>query len=228
MKKSIIVLFSIFALFLVNCGKHHRDHKQHKDHTTLSKQHRFNEIKKWVRIFEDPERAKWQQPKKVVEAMNILPGNTIADIGAGTGYVTRLFATATGPTGKALGLDIEPAMVNYMVEDAKKRDLSNYLPKLIKMDDASLKPRSVDIIFLCNTYHHIEAREDYFKIISRSLKDSGRVIIVDFYKKETPIGPPLKHKLAKETVMSEMENAGYHLVKSHDFLLHQYFLEFSQ
>ena len=65
-----------------------------------------------------PARAKWQKPDQVVRALNLKPGQTIVDIGAGTGYFTRRFARAVGPTGMAIGLDIEPGMVAYMKADA--------------------------------------------------------------------------------------------------------------
>jgi predicted methyltransferase len=109
--------------------------------------HRFDEIAAWVKVFEDPERDTWQQPEKVVRAMNLAHGDVVADIGAGTGYFTRLFAAAVGPEGMAIGLDIEQSMVEYMHEDAKKLDLKNYSARVVKTDDPELTPGSVDVVF---------------------------------------------------------------------------------
>jgi ubiquinone/menaquinone biosynthesis C-methylase UbiE len=195
-----------------------------KQHTPATQQ-RFKDIEKWVKIFEDPERDKWQEPEEVLKNLNLKPGDIIADIGAGTGYFTRRIAVAVGPTGKALGLDIENSMVKYMREDAEKLNLNNYVARVIKTDDPELPPNSVDVIFLCNTYHHIENRVEYFNNVSKSLKTKGRIVIVDYYK-NTDFGPPRDHKMAKEVVLREMKQAGYELKKDLKFLPHQYYLEY--
>ena len=187
---------------------------------------RFSDIDKWVRMFENPERVKWSKPAEVVRAMELRPSDIVADIGAGTGYFTRLIAMAV-PQGKAIGLDIEDSMVKYMKDDAKKLGLNNYDAKVVPTDSAKLASNSVNIVFLSNTYHHISNRVDYFKAVAKGLKKDGRVVIVDFYK-DSKIGPPRDHKLAKSVALKEMKEAGYKLVKTHNVLEHQYFLEFRQ
>lgn len=211
----------MLAFVLTGCNGHTTKHNLNEP----TAQHRFNDIDKWVKLFEDPERAEWQKPAEVVRAMGLRNGDVVADIGAGTGYFTRLFAMAVAPEGKAIGLDIEESMVNYMKEDAKKLGLGNYEAMVVPTDSADLAPGSIDAVFLCNTYHHISDRTDYFKDVAKGLKKKGRVVIVDFYK-NTDFGPPRDHKLSKEVVLREMKEAGYRLVKTHDLLEHQYFLEF--
>ncbi len=177
--------------------------------------------------FEVPDRDDWQKPDEVLKSLDLKPGDVIADIGAGTGYFTRRFAEAVGPGGQALGLDISPARVQQMKEDAQESGLNSYKAILIKPDDPGLEPGSVDIMFLCNTYHHLGHRVDYFKRLSRSLKQNGRVVIVDFYKKPLPVGPAsVDHKVSKETVLEELRAAGYKLLHDRDFLPYQYYLEF--
>lgn len=217
---SALLLSLILAFILTSCNG-----QQTKQKNEPATEQRFSEIDKWVRIFEDPERVKWQKPAEVVRAMDLRSGDVVADIGAGTGYFTRLFAIAVGPEGKAIGLDIEESMVNYMKEDAKKLGLNNYEAKVVPTDDAGLAPNSVDVVFLSNTYHHIANRVNYFKAVAKGLKKDGRVVIVDFYK-DSKIGPPRDHKLAKAVALKEMKEAGYRLVKTHNLLEHQYFLEF--
>lgn len=197
-------------------------------HHRPSAHHTFEDIEKWIKLFEDPKRKEWQKPDEVVKQLNLKPGDVVADIGAGTGYFTRLFAIAVGPDGKALGLDTEPNMVHYMREDARKRNLTNYIPRLVKPDDPRLELNSADVIFICNTLHHVEDRVNYLKIISKSLKQNGRIVIVDYYKRPLPVGPKsLEMKIAKEQVISEFQEAGYRLKRSLDFLPYQYFLEFT-
>ncbi len=219
-KKIAISLFLLIALvpFLESGALGQR--------MALTRQHSFEDIDRWVTIFEDPKREEWQKPDEVVKMLNLRPGDVIADIGAGTGYFTRRFAVAVGPEGKALGLDIEPSMVKYMKEDAQKLGLKNYEARIVKADDPELAPESVDIIFICDTYHHIEERVMYLANLKKALKPNGRIVIVEFYKRETPVGPPLEMKLSEETVREEFRQAGYHLTRSPVFLPYQYFLEF--
>ena len=220
----LLCLISATSLLLSPVTGWTGEEKHHKSHS----QQRFNEIQKWVDIFEDPARAEWQKPEEVVKKLELKPGGTVADIGAGTGYFTRLFAIAVGHKGKAIGLDIEPAMVEYMKEDAKKQWLTNYEARVVKPDDTGLPSKSVDVIFICNTYHHIENRVSYLKKLSKALKPNGRIVIVDFYKKPLPVGPQsVAHKISEEDVKKEFKKAGYRLKKSLDFLPYQYYLEFS-
>ena len=212
------VILLIAAVSISGCAE-----KQNKP--TPAPQVRFDDIQMWVKAFEDPDRHKWQRPEEVIKKMNIRLSDEIADIGAGTGYFTRRFAFAA-LAGKATGLDVEPSMVQYMNEDAQKLDLKNYEARVVKTDDPELGNNTTDIVFLCDTYHHIENRVEYFSKVAGSLKNDGRLIIVDFYKKELPYGPPSHHKLAKEIVISELEESGYKLLRSHGFLPYQYFLEF--
>ena len=189
--------------------------------------HGFSDIPKWVKRFESPERAAWQHPDQVVKVLNLKPGDTVADIGAGTGYFTRRFAKAVAPGGEALGLDIEPGMVRYMQEDAARRGLSNYSARVVAPDDPGLEPGSVDLIFLCNTYHHLNHRVTYLRNLRAALKPGGRIAIVDFYRnRKTPPGPPRAVKIARSQVIREFQRAGYRLYREHKFLPYQYFLEF--
>lgn len=220
MKQSCVVCLVLFIAVLsrtVSCSG------QQAHHTAS---HRFDDIAVWVKVFEDPERDTWQKPEEVVKTMNLRRGDVVADIGAGTGYFTRRFAAEVGPEGKALGLDIEQSMIDYMKEDAEKRNLHNYMARVVKTDDPQLAPRSVDVVFLCDTYHHIDERVSYFRNVAAALRSGGRVVIVDFYKKELPYGPPPDHKLSKDVVIKEMGQAGYKLNRELHFLPYQYYLEF--
>jgi ubiquinone/menaquinone biosynthesis C-methylase UbiE len=223
MHRTSVILVCIVLLFLLtpvlNCMGQQR-------HDAPGAHHSFDDIEKWITLFEDPERDTWQKPAEVIRALNLKSGDVIADIGAGTGYFTRRFAVAVGPEGSALGLDVEPAMIEHMREDARKRNLENYLPRLVKPDDPQLEPQSVDVIFICNTLHHIEDRVAYLTRLSSSLKKDGRIIVVDFYKKPLPVGPSPVMKLTEEEVIGEFLQAGYRLKSKPDFLPYQYFLEF--
>jgi ubiquinone/menaquinone biosynthesis C-methylase UbiE len=97
---------------------------------------------------------------------------------------------------------------------------------LVKADDPELAAHSADVVFLCDTLHHVDDRVAYFRKLSSALKPGGRVIVIDFEKKPLPVGPPPEHKLSREDVIAEFHTAGYRLVRDHDFLPYQYFPEF--
>jgi ubiquinone/menaquinone biosynthesis C-methylase UbiE len=160
-----------------------------------------------------------------VSALNLKPGQTVVDIGAGTGYFTRRFAHAVGPSGKAIGLDIEPGMIDYMKVNAKKLNLPNYEARLVQPDDPELAPRSVDIIFLCDVLHHIDGHVAYLRKLEPALKPGGRVAVIDF-KKTAPLGPPAPMKIPVQEMIAQFHRAGYQVISEHQFLPYQYFLEF--
>lgn len=190
--------------------------------------HGFGDVGQWSQMLEGPERDRWQKPEEVIKHLNLKSGDVIADIGAGTGYFTRRFALAVGPQGKALGLEVESSMVEHMRQEARRLNLTNYEPRLVKPEDPGLEPQSVDVIFLSNVYHHISNRVDYFRKLSTSLKRNGRIVIVDFYRKPQPVGPPVEQKVSEETIIKELRQAGYRLTRSLSFLPYQYFLEFAR
>ena len=187
--------------------------------------HSFKDIEKHVARFEAPDRSEWQKPDKVLSALNIRKGDHVADIGAGSGFFTRRFAIAVGPGGSATGFDVEPGMVRYMKNDARKRDLKNYHAYLISASSPAIGKDRFDMIFMCNTYHHITGRPAYLQKIDPSLKQGGRIVIID-YRKNSKFGPPAHYKLEEKTVIREFNSAGYTLSRSHDFLPNQYMLEF--
>jgi predicted methyltransferase len=168
-------------------------------------------------------RDKEQKPDEVIKLMNVKPGQVIVDIGAGSGYFTRRFAAAVGPAGKAIGVEIDSAMVRSMNADARRLGLTNYEARLVEPADPLLEARSVDVIFLCDAYHHISERVAYFANVRRSLKPGGRLVILDYVRTKERS----EHSVVKEEVVDELRRAGFRLAKEFDLLLpKQYFLEF--
>ncbi|VVM05545.1 partial demethylmenaquinone methyltransferase / 2-methoxy-6-polyprenyl-1,4-benzoquinol methylase, partial [Methylacidimicrobium cyclopophantes] len=149
----------------------------------------------------------------------------VADLGAGTGYFTRRFSKAVGPEGKVYAIDAEPAMADYLKKEAKQKKLRNVTVRLVKPGESGLEDHSVDLVFLCTVLHHIDNRIVYLRKLADSLKPGGRIVLIDF-KPNSPYGPPPEHRLPETEVKEEFRLAGYRLVKEHDFLPYQYFLEF--
>jgi SAM-dependent methyltransferase len=185
--------------------------------------HRFSDAEKWARIFDDPEREAWQKPDEVIRTLRLPAEATVADIGAGTGYFAVRLARAV-PKGRVFAVDAEPDMVRYLGERAKREGLANLVPVQAGPDDPKL-PAPVDVVLLVNTYHHVPARVEYFRRLSASLKQGGRVAIID-YRPEAPMGPPPATRVPSTVVTEELLRAGYVLVASHSMLPYQYFLVF--
>ena len=187
------------------------------------------DLQKYIELLERPDRDKDQKPDEVVKALNITGYMTIADIGAGSGYFTRKFVWVIQDRGMVYAVDTEPGMLKYNEEMADHLH-TPYNAKFVvaKEDDPSLPPNSVDLVFLCDTYHHLEKRADYFTRVKASLKKNGRVAIIDFWTdgRAGDLGFSPEHLVARETVITEMAAAGYTLSKEHTFLPRQYFLEF--
>jgi SAM-dependent methyltransferase len=187
-------------------------------------QHAFRDPQKWAQVFDDPQRDEWQKPDQVISALALPPDAVVADVGAGTGYFAARLARVL-PRGIVYAVDIEPEMVKYLTDRAKREDLPNVRPITGTPDDPRL-PGQVDLILLVDTYHHIDARERYFSKLRSLLKPGGRLAVIDF-KLDAPTGPPKKARIAPDSVKQELTSAGYALEKEHSFLPHQYFLVFT-
>ncbi|MCL6507405.1 MAG: class I SAM-dependent methyltransferase [Bryobacteraceae bacterium] len=173
----------------------------------------------YVRFLENPQRDQWQKPDQVIQALGFRPGESVADIGAGTGYFSRRFARHAA---KVYAVDIDASLL----ERARKNAPPNVEFVLAAPDDPKLPERSVDIIFFCNVLHHIENRPAYYAKLKRALKPGGRIVNIDFHKRPLPVGPPVDHKLSEDQVVAEFKSAGFELARSFDFLPYQYFLVF--
>jgi ubiquinone/menaquinone biosynthesis C-methylase UbiE len=175
--------------------------------------------------YEGLSRDEWQQPARVVAELQIRPGATIVDLGAGSGYFTFLLAQAAGPTGKVYAVDIDKDMTQLVAEKAKERGAENIEVILATPEDPMLPQGSIDLVFTANTYHHIKDRVRYFSGLRKSLRPAGRVAVIDFDRRSWWAGL-MKHYTPSEFIQREMEQAGYRLAREFDFLDRQSFLLF--
>jgi arsenite methyltransferase len=176
--------------------------------------------------YEGVNRDDWQQPQRVITALNLRPGDQVADLGSGGGYFTFRLAAAVGPAGKVYAVDIDPDMVDLITKRAKKETASNIEPILAKPDDPLLPKAGVDLIFTSNTFHHIDGRVAYFSNLRNYLRTGGRVAIIDFDRRSWLVGL-FRHYTPSEFIKREMEQAGYALAQELDFLDRQSFLIFT-
>ena len=186
-------------------------------------EHGFRDAEKWAQVFDDPARDAWQRPDNVIEALSLKPDAVVADIGAGTGYFAMRLASML-PRGRVYAIDIEPGMVKYLAERAQREGRRNMIAVAAKPDDPRL-PDKIDLLLLVDVYHHLDAREQYFRRLRPALKPGGHIAIIDF-RLDSPGGPPRQARIAPEQVKAELAKAGYALYEEHSFLPRQYFLVF--
>ncbi|MCG6968702.1 MAG: methyltransferase domain-containing protein [Gammaproteobacteria bacterium] len=169
-------------------------------------------------------RDEWQQPDKVVDSLQINPGDQVADLGSGGGYFTFRLADAVGEAGIVYAVDVDQGLLDYVKETAGEKGYANIQTVLAVKDNTGLAADSVDLVFLCNTYHHLEDRAQYFSRLKPALKAGGRVAIIEFtsgWLKSIGHGTPT------DEIVGEMQQAGYQLQTRFDFLEKQNFLVFS-
>jgi cyclopropane fatty-acyl-phospholipid synthase-like methyltransferase len=214
---------AILCLALASTGPVGAQIPPHDRHGMHTHDHSFKDAAKWSRMFDDPTRDEWQKPHQLIQVLALKPDAIVADIGAGTGYLSVRLAHMT-PRGRVYGVDVEPDMVAYLRDRAAKSGLANLVAVQAKPDGLVL-PEKVDMAVLLDVYHHIGDRRSYFRKLKDQLKPGGSVAIIDF-RLDSPQGPPVSARLAPDKVRAEMAEAGYVLVQEHSFLPHQYFLVF--
>ncbi len=196
--------------------------------SSTQEMHRIQQDSKaYIARLEDPMRDGYQKPAEVLKALRIREGEVIADIGSGSGYFTLPLARAVGKTGRVYAVDINPDMIRHLNRRIRDLGVTNVVTVLCAPDDPLLADASVDRFFICDTWHHIEGHPKYLALLKRMLKPGGQVIMVDFKKVKTPMGPPMEMRIARDDLVQEMETNGIRLTEEHTFLAHQYFLVFT-
>jgi ubiquinone/menaquinone biosynthesis C-methylase UbiE len=179
----------------------------------------------YIAALEDPRRDAYQKPQEVMQALDIKPGEIIADIGAGSGYFSVRLAHHVGATGRVYAVDISPDMIRHLHARVRDLRLSNVSPILARPDDPLL-PEQVDRFLIVDVWHHIENQAAYLALMKKQLKPGGQVVMIDFHKRELPVGPPLAMKIAREDLLRQMRANGLQLATEHTSLPYQYFLVF--
>ncbi len=180
-----------------------------------------------IPLLEDAGRDTWQKPEEILNALDIKKGQIIADIGAGSGYLTVKLSERVGVTGTIYAADIQQEMLDYINKRLVEKGIKNVTLVLGTMDDPKLPPNSLDIAILLSTYHEIAQPIGFMKKVKLALKPQGKLAILEF-SDESPIGPPIQVRLPEDMVITELKEAGFALSQRHTFILpYQYFLIFS-
>jgi ubiquinone/menaquinone biosynthesis C-methylase UbiE len=168
--------------------------------------HRFENADQWAKDFDNPARDAWQQPDRVIEALALTPAMTVADVGAGTGYFAVRLARAV-PRGEVIATDIEPDMIRYLTERARREGLPNLRAVQGQPTAPGLAKASVDRILVVDVWHHLGDRAAFARGLADALRPGGMIAVVDF-KMDAKHGPPPKHRLLPEAIMGDLRAAG--------------------
>ena len=183
-------------------GKHH-SHDSTKTANDYMHQSKTEDL---IERFESPERDAYQKPEIVLEYLGDLEGKKIMDIGAGSGYFSVKLAEKGA---QVIAADVSDEFQTALQKRIEDNNLENIELRKIPYDSPDLMDDEVDMVLIVNTYHHIEDRSDYFKKVKKGIKPDGELVVIDFFKKELPVGPPVDHKIDLETVKRELKEAGY-------------------
>jgi SAM-dependent methyltransferase len=173
------------------------------------------------------DREKYEQPEKVLDALQLTPQMTIADIGAGVGYFS-LRISLWVPQGRVLAVDVQPEMIELLRKNIRQANRSNIEPILSTETDPDLSPMSVDMALMVDVYHELQYPEEMVAGIRRALKPSGRLVLVEYRGEDPQVPIKPEHKMTAKQVLNEIEPMGFHLKDRFDFLPWQHILVFEK
>jgi ubiquinone/menaquinone biosynthesis C-methylase UbiE len=186
------------------------------------------DVPAWVKRFESPGREVYDKRKAIVAAAHLRKGAAVADVGAGTGLYTMLFSEAVGPTGTIYAVEIAPRFLEYIGQRARKAGARNV--KVVKgtEDSIELPPASVDLVFLCDTYHHFATPAKNLASIRKALRPDGELMVVDFKREPGKTAAWITEhvRAGQAEVTAEIEAAGFTRVEEVPLLKENYVLRF--
>jgi len=188
------------------------------------------DVKEYIGKFEGESREIAKHAKEIVAACDIKQGMAVADVGAGTGFFTRKFALEVGPKGKVFAVDIAANFLRHIEKTCEESGIKNV--KTIQCDQFSTKlpANSVDLVFICDVYHHFEFPQRSLKSVYEALRPGGRLILIDFERVEGKSSEfILGHvRAGKEVFVREVAEAGFKMTSEEKFLSENYFVRFNK
>ena len=188
------------------------------------------EFQNWVDIFERPGREIYDRRQDIMRALKLQPGMWVADVGAGTGLFTRLFAPQVLPEGRVFAVDISAEFIRNINRLTKQLGQTNVVGVVNSQTSLQLHPQSIDLAFVCDTYHHFEQPRAMLRSIYSSLKHGAKLVIIDYRRLPGDSSPwVLQHvRIDKKGVIDEVEQAGFRLVEEKNLLQAKYVVQCSK
>ena len=208
MIKNYLILSVVFLISSSAFSQHKQHHKSSEKtgSNTVNEHMHQSSVGDLIKRFESPERDAYQKPEKVLDYLGNLDNKKIMDIGAGSGYFSVKLANKGA---KVIAADVSDEFQMALKERIKEHNLKNIELRKIPYDSPSLADHEVDLVLIVNTYHHIENRSVYFSKVKKGTKQKGKLVIIDFFKTDVPIGPGINHKISIDEVIAELKEAGY-------------------
>jgi SAM-dependent methyltransferase len=198
---------------------HHHHHEHH--HGEKDQHGNPKDLEAFIAKLEDPARMEWQKPDEVLQALKLGPQDVVGEIGAGPGFFTLRLARRVR---HVYAVDVEPRLLPVLRDRLAAAALRNVTPVLGLAEHPLLPRGACDLVLMVDTLHHLPDRVAYLRAMAEALRPGGRMAIVDWHKRELPVGPVVEHKVAREEALLACEQAGLALVDEPSFLPYQYFL----
>jgi SAM-dependent methyltransferase len=185
-------------------------------------------------LFNNPRREEWEKTSKIIDALKIQPGTTIADVGCGPGYYTFKFSELVGPGGKVFAIDTVEEHLNYVKGLSTKFDIKNVETIKDRQDSAGIPANSSDMVFMCSLYHIIyttsteEVKDRFVNSMKAALKPDGRLVIVDNAVVTQGTLPYHGPHIAKELIIGQLYYYGFDLAEQYQFIPQRYVLVFKK
>lgn len=202
--KYLLILFSVLFLHSNIFAQQHDD--KHGHGANANEYMHQSTMDELVERFESPERDAYQMSEKVLDALGDLKGKSIMDIGAGSGYFSVKLAKHAD---QVIAADVSKDFQEYLKKRIEKEQINNISLRLLPFDSPALKDGEVDMVFMTNTYHHIDHRPRYFALVRKGIKSGGSLVIIDYVKSDIPVGPPTEHKVSMDQIIAELKKAGF-------------------
>jgi ubiquinone/menaquinone biosynthesis C-methylase UbiE len=174
------------------------------------------------------ERDREERPRTAIEALKIPKGATVADIGAGSGYITALLARQVGPAGKVYAEDIQTRMLDLLRKNMAQQKLDNVIPVLGAIDDPKLPAATLDLAIMVDVYHEFSEPQKMLRGIRSALKTDGRMVLVEYRGEDPAVPIKPEHKMTLAQVRAEVEPEGFRFVRSIESLPIQHIIVFQK
>ena len=187
------------------------------------------DIEQWRDRFEHEGRGIFDNRYRILDELGLQPGKSVADIGAGSGLMSRLIAQRVGPTGTVYAVDIAKNMIDHIAKTAVEQNIPNLKAVHGDVKSPRLEPQSVDVVCIIDSYHHFEFPKEMLAEIRKALRPDGQLVLVDFKRVEGVSQPFILQmvRAGQGTFMDEFKDAGFDLVERQDeFMPENYLMKF--
>jgi ubiquinone/menaquinone biosynthesis C-methylase UbiE len=176
---------------------------------------------------ERSEREQEEEPDVALAVLKIPKGASVADIGAGSGYITERLSSAVGPQGRVYANDVQPQMLEILARRLAIRRIANVTLVQGTIDDPKLPPASADLILMVDVYHELSQPQAMLRHLRESLKPGGRLVLLEYRKEDPSIPIKYEHKMTVAEAKMELEAEGFKLAKVDETLPRQHILIFT-